>query len=497
MKSAEIVMPATLVAYFLLLIYISRRVSRKSAGGGNDDFFRAGHSSPWWMVAVGMVGASISGVTFMSVPGWAAATGMTYLQMCLGFIPGYLLVAYVLLPVYYKLRLTSIYTVLADRLGKHSHRTGAAFFVLSKLTGAAARLFPVCLVLDTFVTRPMLRAAGFALGTTLTLCLTALALLGLMWGYTRRGGIKVLVRTDMLQTVCMLGAAVAILFAVIGTPQMGWGTVAELWRGSVMTRVFDWDRSHTTNFWRQFISGMFIVVVMTGLDQDMMQKNLTCKDLRSAQKEMCLYGTAFLPVNFLFLFLGVLLYTFCARTGIALPQSGDELLTAVVASGALGWGVCIAFAIGLSAAAFSSADSALTALTTTICIDLLRLENREGLTAAEQETIRRRVHICVVAAVVLMLLAFRLVGDATSLINAIYVIASYTYGPLLGLFAYSLFVKHTAVRDRYVPAVCIAAPLICLVLDLNSQQWFGYKFGYELLLLNGLITFGGLLALRK
>ena len=288
MKSAEIVMPATLVAYFLLLIYISRRVSHKSAGSGNDDFFRAGHSSPWWMVAVGMVGASISGVTFMSVPGWAAATGMTYLQMCLGFIPGYLLVAYVLLPVYYKLRLTSIYTVLADRLGKHSHRTGAAFFVLSKLTGAAARLFPVCLVLDTFVTRPLLRAAGFALGPTLTLCLTALALLGLMWGYTRRGGIKVLVRTDMLQTVCMLGAAVAILFAVIGTPQMGWGTVAELWRGSEMTRVFDWDWSHTTNFWRQFISGMFIVVVMTGLDQAMMQKKLTCKDLRTAQKEMCL-----------------------------------------------------------------------------------------------------------------------------------------------------------------------------------------------------------------
>ena len=186
MKSAEIVMPATLVAYFLLLIYISRRVSHKSAGSGNDDFFRAGHSSPWWMVAVGMVGASISGVTFMSVPGWAAATGMTYLQMCLGFIPGYLLVAYVLLPVYYKLRLTSIYTVLADRLGKHSHRTGAAFFVLSKLTGAAARLFPVCLVLDTFVTRPLLRAAGFEFGNTLTLCLTALALLGLMWGYTRR-----------------------------------------------------------------------------------------------------------------------------------------------------------------------------------------------------------------------------------------------------------------------------------------------------------------------
>ena len=483
MKSAEIVMPATLVAYFLLLIYISLRVSRKSAGGGNDDFFRAGHSSPWWMVAVGMVGASISGVTFMSVPGWAAATGMTYLQMCLGFIPGYLLVAYVLLPVYYKLRLTSIYTVLADRLGKHSHRTGAAFFVLSKLTGAAARLFPVCLVLDTFVTRPMLRAVGFEFGNTLTLCLTALALLGLMWGYTRRGGIKTLVWTDTFQTLCMFAALLLIIYKVTGqlgmTPTEAIAAISQDEHSRIF--VFD-DWVSRQNFWKQFLSGIFVVIVMTGLDQDMMQKNLTCKTLREAQKDMCSYGFAFVPANLLFLSLGVLLMMLAKSQGMALPEKPDDLLPMFAASGALGSMVTVFFTIGVVAASFSSADSALTALTTSVCVDIFGRD--------EDEDLRKKVHLAVAMVFMLFIIGFGAL-NSTSVIDAIYILCSYTYGPLLGLFAFGLM-THRKVNDRWVPWICIASPLICFAVDTLTMQLTGYKFGYELLMLNGALTFAGL-----
>ncbi len=475
-------MLATLLAYFFILLVISRHSSTQGVQG-NNAFFRAGRQSPWWMVAFGMIGASISGVTFISVPGWAANTGMTYLQMCLGFIVGYVVVAIVLLPLYYRLKLTSIYAYLGTRFGKRTHRTGALFFVLSKLTGAAARLYLVCVVLAQFVTTPLLGDG------IVPFALTACAVLLLIWLYTHQSGIQTVVRTDALQTACLLLAAVGIVVAAMHTMQLNWqgaiNTIAE----SPMCRMWEWDVTSKQAFWRQFLSGVFIVVVMTGLDQDMMQKNLTCRNLREAQKDMCCYGLAFLPVNALFLGMGILLYSLCAQQGITPPATGDELLPWLVSSGTLGQWVIIPFTIGIVAAAFSSADSAMTALTTTICVDLLGIsEENEQQTHAE--TLRRLVHIAVAVAFALCILIFKVVGN-DNILNAIYVMASYTYGPLLGLYAFGLFTKRR-IDDRFTPYICLAAPLICGLLDHYAPLWWGYSFGYELLMLNGLLTFGAL-----
>ncbi len=485
--STSLFMIATLAVYFLLLLYISRRSMRKG-GRGNDAFFRAGRQSPWWMVAIGMIGASISGVTFISVPGWAKATGMTYLQMCMGFIVGYVVVAFVLLPLYYKLRLTSIYAYLGTRMGRASHRTGALFFVLSKLTGAAARLYLVCLVISQFVVKPLWGDG------TLPFVGTTLVVLLLIWLYTRRSGIQAVVRTDVLQTCCLILAAIGILIAAaqhmhldaIGT----WNVITE----SPMCRIWEWDAASKQAFWRQFLSGIFIVIVMTGLDQDMMQKNLTCRNLREAQKDMCLYGLAFLPVNALFLALGILLYTLCTWQGLTPPNTGDELLPWLVSSGTLGEWVIVPFTIGIVAAAFSSADSAMTALTTTICIDLLGMNEEHEQNAQSLHT-RRWVHICVAATTALCIVLFKVVGN-DNVLNAIYIMASYTYGPLLGLYAFGLFTKRS-VRDRFIPIICIASPVVCGLLDHFAPIWWGYSFGYELLLLNGGITFTGCLILSS
>lgn len=475
-------MLATLLAYFLILLLISRRSSAQGAKG-NNAFFRAGRQSPWWMVAFGMIGASISGVTFISVPGWAASTGMTYLQMCLGFIVGYVVVATVLLPLYYRLRLTSIYAYLGSRFGQRTHRTGALFFVLSKLTGATARLYLVCVVLAQFVTTPLLGNG------MLPFALTACAVLLLIWLYTHKSGIQTVVRTDALQTACLLLAAVGIVGAAIHTMHLDFHGAMQTITQSPMFRMWEWDTSSKQAFWRQFLSGVFIVVVMTGLDQDMMQKNLTCRNLREAQKDMCCYGLAFLPVNALFLGMGILLYALCAQQGITPPATGDELLPGLVNSGALGQWVIVPFTIGIVAAAFSSADSAMTALTTTICVDLLGVsEENELHTRAEK--LRRAVHITVAATFALCILVFKVVGN-DNILNAIYVMASYTYGPLLGLYAFGLFTKRN-VNDRFTPYICLAAPVICGLLDHFAPIWWGYTFGYELLMLNGLLTFGAL-----
>lgn len=476
-------MLVTLVAYFSLLLLISRR-----GRAGNDAFFRAGRQSPWWMVAFGMIGASISGVTFISVPGWAKSTGMTYLQMCMGFIVGYVVVALVLLPLYYRLRLTSIYSYLGQRFGPSSHRTGAIFFLLSKLTGAAARLYLVCIVLQQFVTAPYL---GTGLGS---FALTATVMLLLIWLYTQRSGIQTIVRTDALQTACLLIAAVGILWATASALHLD---VAEVWQtvtNSSMCRVWEWDAGSPQAFWRQFLSGIFIVVVMTGLDQDMMQKNLTCRSLRDAQKDMCVYGLAFLPVNALFLGLGILVYSFCATRGLTPPTAGDELLPWLVQSGVLGTWVIVPFTIGIVAAAFSSADSALTALTTTVCIDLLGIESH-GKKEERADAVRQRVHVVLAALFLGCILVYRWAGSG-SVINAVYVMASYTYGPLLGLYAFGLF-THRAVQDSRVPWVCVASPLVCGCLDHFAPIWWNYHFGYELLLLNGMLTFMGLVVMKR
>ena len=484
---SALVMLATLVAYFFVLRLISRRAARQGAQG-NDAFFRAGRQSPWWLVAIGMVGASISGVTFISVPGWAASTGMTYLQMCMGFIVGYAVVAWVLLPLYYRLRLTSIYAWLGTRFGASTHRTGALFFVLSKLTGAAARLYLVCLVLHGFVVRPLCGDSFFSF------LLTVLAVLGLIWLYTRRAGIQAIVRTDALQTCCLILAAVGILWAAAQVMELDFAGVVQTVRESPMCRVWEWDWTSRQAFWRQFLSGVFIVIVMTGLDQDMMQKNLTCRHLRDAQKDMFTYGLAFLPVNALFLALGILLYSLCAREGLTPPAVSDEFLPWLVSEGVLGGWVIVPFTIGIVAAAFSSADSALTALTTTVCIDLLKVEDGHTDPAAAR-SIRRRVHLALVFAFTVCIVFFKTVGN-DNILNAIYTMASYTYGPLLGLYAFGLYTRWQP-TDRFVPYVCLAAPVVCGLLDYGASRWWNYTFGYELLLLNGILTFAGLWALRR
>ena len=469
---------AAMAAYFLLLLFVSRR---SGSTNNNDTFFRAGHSSHWGMVAFGMIGASISGVSLVSVPGWVGTTGMTYLQMCFGFILGYVAVAFLLLPLYYRLRLTSIYGYLGQRFGQRAHRTGSLFFIISKLTGASARMYLACLVLHEFVARPL----------GIPFPLTVLVPLLLIWCYTRRNGIAALVRTDVLQTACLLLSAAILLWAaadVLGLDLQG--TITTI-RRSPLSRVWEWDAQSPQAFWRQFLSGVFIVLVMTGLDQDMMQKNLTCRSLREAQRDMCTYGLCFVPVNFLLLGLGVLLHSVCMAKGLAIPSRGDELLPTVIASGVLGTWVTIPFSIGLIAAAFSSADSALTSLTTSVCVDLLQLE-RKDTNEAQQSRQRSLVHICIVALFLACILVFYEVGSG-SVIDLIYRLASYTYAPLLGLYAFGILTRRRP-ADRAIPYVALATPAICAALDYLAPQYLNYHFGYELLMVGGALTFLGLWA---
>ena len=462
----------TIIVYFAVLLAVSRMTARRNAG--NDTFFRAERRSPWFMVAFGMVGASISGVTFVSVPGMVLTSSMTYLQLCIGFILGYVAVAFILLPVYYRLNLTSIYTYLGQRLGRSSYLSGAWFFLLSKLLGSAVKFYVVCMILQQFV----LDALGVPFWAN------AVSMVALIWLYTRRGGVRTLVFTDVLQTSCLFASLLLIIYMVMRQLGLDLGEALQAVMADGRSRIFVFDDwTSRTYFWKQLLSGAFIVVVMTGLDQDMMQKNLTCRTLRDAQKDMCSYGLAFLPANFLFLALGVLLAQLAEGSGAGLPAKGDELLPAFV-QGA-GTTVTVLFTLGIVAASFSSADSALTSLTTSYCVDIRQRPADEAL--------RKRAHLVICLLFVVFILLFRAAGSS-SLIDAIYTIVSYTYGPLLGLFAFGLFTRRS-VRDRFVPLVCVASPLLCYACDRLAAAHFDYHFGYELLLVNGLLTFVGLMTL--
>ena len=456
------------LAYFVVLFGISHLTSRKA---NNDMFYRANRRAPWYMVAFGMIGASISGVTFVSVPGMVLTSQMTYLQMCLGFIVGYIVIAFVLLPLYYRLQLTSIYTYLGQRLGNRSYLTGAWFFLLSKMVGASVRFYVVCIILQQFVFEP----AG------IPFIVNVVGMVLLIWLYTRRGGIGTLVFTDSFQTICLFTALVLIILEAVSQLHLSVGEAVNTIASSEMSRIFvfdDWVSPH--NFWKQFLSGAFIAIVMTGLDQDMMQKNLTCKTLRDAQKDMCTYGVAFVPANLLFLSLGVLL-----SMALGTDMKGDELLpTFVQGTSTIHYSLFTIhlFVLGIVAASFSSADSALTSLTTCYCVDIRR--------RPDNELLRKRMHVMMCFIFVLFILLFRAV-NSTSLIDAVYILASYTYGPLLGLFVFGLFTKLQP-DDRLVPYICMASPVICYALDSATQYIWDYHFGYELLMLNGLLTFAGL-----
>ena len=465
-----------IAAYFGILLLIAWITGRKSSN--NEAFFLGNRKSPWYIVSIGMVGASLSGVTFISVPGMVRSIDMTYMQTVLGFFVGYILIAKILLPLYYKLQLTTIYSYLRDRIGPHSYKTGASFFLLSKIVGAAARLYLVVLILQHYVFNTW----------NIPFFITVIISIFLVWLYTYRSGIKTIIWTDTLQTLCLIAMLVVIIWQVKDKMGLDFGSMIQTIHSSPHFRIFEFDDWNSPqHFVKQFFSGIFITIVMTGLDQDMMQKNLSCKSLKDAQKNMYAYGFAFTPVNFLFLSLGVLLLTLAYQQHIELPALNDDILPMFCTSGILGRSILIFFTIGIIAAAFSSADSALTALTTSFCIDILGIEKEK---AEQAKRTRLAVHLLISALFALIILVFKAVNNR-SVIDAIYMIASYTYGPLLGLFLFGLFTKKRP-RDKYVPYICLLSPLICFTIDHLTKQYTGYVFGYEMLMLNGSITFFGL-----
>ena len=460
-----------IAVYFGLLLFIAWLTGRKSSS--NDAFFTGNRQSPWYIVSIGMIGTSLSGVTFVSVPGMVRSIDMTYMQTVFGFFVGYIIIAHILLPLYYKLKLTSIYSYLKDRIGHRGYKTGASFFLLSKSIGAAARLYLVVLILQHYV------FDAFNIPFAVTVILSIL----LVWIYTFRSGIKTIIWTDTIQAICLIAMLVVIIWQVKDALGMSFVEMSTSVANNPHFRIFefnDWNSSQ--HFAKQFFSGIFITIVMTGLDQDMMQKNLSCRNLKEAQKNMYTYGFAFTPVNFLFLVLGILLLIVAEQKQIALPELSDDILPMFCTSGILGNSILIFFTIGIIAAAFSSADSALTALTTSYCVDI---RQREG-----DEQLRRRAHIGIAVVFGLFILMFKTL-NSTSVIDAIYIMCSYTYGPLLGLFAFGLFTNRKPC-DKLVPYIAVASPLVCFVLEKTAMQCWGYKFGYELLMINGLLTFVGL-----
>ena len=468
----------TIIGYFAILLLIAKLTGRGKEGKTNAAFFRGENKSPWFVLAFGMIGTSISGVTFVSVPGMVRHMDMTYMQTVFGFFFGYLVVAHVLLPLYYRLNLISIYGFLGQRLGPYSYKTGSFFFLLSRMLGTAARLYLVCLILHTYVFAPWgIPFAVIAAGSVIA-----------VWVYTHTSGIKTIVWTDALQTLCLVITLICIIGFVVQQLDFKGLSVWQTIDSTPYSRIFvfdDWVSRQ--NFFKQFFSGIFIVIVMTGLDQDMMQKNLTCRNLRDAQKNMYCYGFSFVPLNFLFLCLGILLILLSGQMNIALPGVNDDILPMFATQGYLGQAVLVLFTIGIIAAAFSSSDSSLTAMTTSVCIDLLDTGSK---TDEQANSIRKKIHILMSIILIGCICVVKLF-DNQSIIDAIYMIASYTYGPLLGMFAFGLITQKDTI-DRFVPYIAVASPIICYGIDQWVFYKYQYKFGYELLMLNGVLTFAGL-----
>jgi len=473
-------------AYFLVLLLISYFTGRNDS---NADFFKAGRQSPWYLVAFGMVGASLSGVTFISVPGWVEASQFSYMQVVLGYLVGYFVVAFLLLPIYYRLNLTSIYEYLKERFGPISHKTGAFFFFISRVLGAAFRLFLVAIVLQQFV------FDDFGIPFEITVVISIL----LIWIYTNKGGIKTIVWTDTLQTTFMILAV--ILSIIFINRELDW-TFSEFLASEELKEynkfLFVDDFLARNHFLKSFIGGMFVTICMTGLDQDMMQKNLTCKNLKEAQKNMVSFSFVLVGVTFLFMLLGVLLFIYANKNGISVPlmdgsPKTDLLFPEIALNSGLGLTLSITFMLGLIAAAYSSADSALTSLTTSFCVDFLNMENK---TDVEQKRIRKQTHIWMSVALIVVIIAFKYILSS-NVIDSLLTVAGYTYGPLLGLFAFGIFTKH-AIKDRYVWVVAVLAVVIISILgSLKPEYLGGYQLGYELLPLNGLLTFIGLWFIKE
>ena len=467
-----------IVAYFSVLIFISY-ITGKSAN--NQTFFKANNSSPWYLVAFGMIGASLSGVTFISVPGWVEAQSMSYMQMVLGYVVGYAVIGLVLLPLYYRLNLTSIYTYLEDRFGKNSYKTGASFFLLSRTIGAAFRLFLVANVLQ------LLLFDEFGIPFWVTVTITIL----LIWLYTFKGGIKTIVWTDTLQTLFMLLAVGICIYTISNEMQIS--NIFTYVADSELSKTFFFDDWKSGDyFWKRFLAGAFVAIVMTGLDQDMMQKNLTCRNLKDAQKNMFWFTIVLTIVNFVFLALGLLLTVYAQQNGVDAHK--DQLFPELATQGYFGIGVAIVFILGLIAAAYSSADSALTSLTTSFSIDILDIEKRYS--EKKQVVVRKTIHVIMSLVLIITIILFKYVIADATVIAKLFTFAGYTYGPLLGLYAFGLFSKWK-VKDKLVPLVALATPILGYVISINSLKWFGFEFNFFILVLNGALTYLGLVLIRR
>lgn len=470
-----------ITSYFALLFLISWFTSRNLTA---DTFFTGDRQSPWFLVAFGMIGASLSGVTFISVPGEVGNTSFHYFQVVLGYTLGYLVIARVLLPLYYRLNLVSIYAYLETRFGFWSYKTGAFFFILSRTLGSSIRVFLVAGVLQ------LILFDNWGIPFWVSVLITV----GLIWLYTHKGGIKTVVWTDTLQTFFMLSAVLVSIYLICSDLGIaGIGQFFNTVQADYRSEIFNWDWQSSTNFFKQFASGAFITIVMTGLDQDMMQKNLTCRNIGDAQKNMFWFTIILVFVNFLFLSLGVLLYQYAEVHNIAIPTRTDDLYP-ILATQEFTAFAGIVFVLGITAAAYSSADSTLTALTTSFCYDFLEIEKR--YVKERQITVRKQVHLAFTAIMFFAILFFRWINDQ-SVINAVFIIAGYTYGPLLGLYSFGLFTKWQ-VKDKVVPFLAVTAPLLTFIISQNSERLlWGYKFGFEVLILNGLLMFIGLYLFRK
>ena len=456
----------------------------------NSDFFLGGRKSPWYVVAISTIGSSISGVTYLSVPGMVAASSFSYMQMVLGFTLGYVVVAYVLLPLYYRMNMNSIYGYLEHRFGQEAYFAGASFFFISKLLGCGVRMFLTASVLQLILFGPL--GLPFWLNVLITMII--------VWTYTLRGGVRTLVWVDLIQTLAMIGTVVLCIYYVANAMDLDFRGICSSISDSGMSRIWFFDDFRQTDyFWKQFLAGVFTTVTMTGLDQDMMQKNLSCRNLRESQKNMITSGILYLPINFIFLSLGVLLYQYCALEGID-STAPDQVFARVATGGYMPAAVSLIFTVGLISAGFSSAGSAVTALTTSFTVDFLKADRKQNRTGdrAEWEKEEKRlthtrqaVHTVIAIIMGLVIYAFKVIGNH-SVINAVYTVASYTYGPLLGIYAFGMFTKRHP-RGWAVPAICLMSPLLCFILQQNSEVWLaGYRFGFELLLINGAITFTGL-----
>lgn len=469
-----------LLVYFIVLMSVSWLTGRINT---NDSFFLANRKSPWYLIAFGMIGSSISGVTFISVPGAVGADSFCYFQLVLGLMVGYWIIGWVLLPLYYRLQLTSIYTYLKERFGFFGYKTGASFFLLSRIIGAAFRLYVAVEVLQ-------LEFGQFGIPFLGTAC----GMVALIWLYTRKGGMKTIIWTDALQTTFLVAALIGTIYLICQSLHFDVSGLVTSVQNSPHSQIFFWDLKSPQSFLKQFTSGIFIAIAMTGLDQDMMQKNLTCKSIGEAQKNIFTFSIIQSIVVFMFLILGSLLYTYVAANHIGVnPLKPDDLYPILALHAAFGTPVAFLFVMGIIAASFASADSALTALTTSFCVDILNISAKPQPT---QLKLRKYIHILMAVSLIVVMVIYKII-DNPSIIKAVYKVAGYTYGPLLGLYAFGMLTK-ISTNDKWIPAICIGSPIVCIIINNYSEQLFsGYKFGFEMLIINALLTFIGLLVASK